>query len=663
VVVENGRYVASNPCPWLKLDVEASSLADRWIQMTYASGLLDPLARPLLRCMLTDGYNDQVIPAALFGRAFWLGRIPKGSREIWLSPTNRCGPFSFRVEELKPTNRGALLWKLFRESPWRAVKCVAARVFGYRELARLQVRRALCATPLDRYHAWRKARSRAFEPAAFDRPGLAPARGPHFRIVVQLARETPAGLSSLFSLLPSQSYRNWTLAVVDAPALDKDAFSGVTPTFVAPQAPAGDAIARLDDDDFVIQAFPDDILPNFALEALVGTIGRDADADVFYDDEDFVDSIGLYCSLRLEPCWSPTFYQSSPDLGAAIAVKAKVIRRKENAQALSRAKDLARLGSKLDLGSCKVRHIGRVLLMRRNAREAQRKPRQFERDGAPTPAPDAPTNPAATIIVPTRDRLDLLKVCIESVKSHTRMATVEMVVVDNGSLEAETKAYLSELREDANCEIIRTPGPFNYSRLCNEATAKSRARFLVFLNNDTKVMEASWLEHLLAFTSRPDVGAVGAKLLYPNGHVQHAGVIIGMDGLAGHFQRGLAAADPGYFGRLCSPHEVSAVTAACLPVEGEKFFAVGGFDEHNPPVDLNDVDLCLRLAERGWRTLCDPTVRLIHQESATRRAKVRLDERCKTQHGYVRARWRDRIQDDPYFHPALSLDTLIAALG
>ena len=225
------------------------------------------------------------------------------------------------------------------------------------------------------------------------------------------------------------------------------------------------------------------------------------------------------------------------------------------------------------------------------------------------------------------------------------------------------RAHLSKLGEEANCKVIRMPEPFNYSRLCNEAAAKSRARFLVFLNNDTEIVEASWLERLLAFASRPDVGAVGAKLLYPKGRVQHAGVLISVDGLAGHFQCGLAASDPGYFGRLCSPHDVGAVTAAFLPVEDEKFFAVGGFDERNLPVDLNDVDLCLRLTERGWRALCDPTVRVIHQESGARRAKVRLDERYKTQHDYFRVGWRDRIQDDPYFHPALSLDTLIAALG
>lgn len=663
VVVENGRNVASSACPWLKLDVDASSLADRWIQITYASGLLDPLARPVLRCVLADGRHDQLMPSALFGRAFWLGRIPKECMEIWISPTNQRGPFSFRVERLQPICRGALLWRLFRQSPWRAAKCLLARIYGHRELARLQVRRALCATPLDRYDAWREARLRPFEPAEFDRPGFASARQPHFRIVVQMEDRAAASLNSLFSLGSVQSYPNWSLAIVGAAVDVKETPSGATPIFVEPEAPALDAIAGLNDDDFVIQMFPEDVLPGFALAALAGAIDRDAGAEVFYGDEDLVDERGVYCAPRFKPDWSPTFYGSSPYLGSAIAIKAKVIRRNENAEGMSRAKSFASLGMKLDLRSCKVRHIRRVLLTRPCMAEASREPAEFERHGPPASARKATMNPLATIIVPTRDRLDLMKVCIESVKAHTRMESAEIVVVDNGSVEAQTKAYLARLAEHTSCRVLSMPGPFNYSRLCNQAASQARAQFLVFLNNDTEVIEASWLERLIALASQSDVGAVGAKLLYPNGRVQHAGVALGIDELAGHFQRGLGASDPGYFGRLGSPHEVSAVTAACLAVEGEKFFAVGGFDEPNLPVDLNDVDLCLRLAERGWKTLCDPTTRLIHHELASRLANIHLDERYKAQHEYFRRRWLEAIRDDPYFHPALSLDTLDAALG
>ena len=663
VVIENGRYVAASSNPWLKLNVDVSSIENRWIRLTYASSLLDPLARPVLRCVLADGHQDQVMPAALFGRAFWLGRVPKGSKDIWLSPTNTPGPFSFRIEDLKRTNRGALLWRLFQENPWRAMKCVWGRALGHRDFARLQVRRTLCATPLSCYDAWRKARLRPFEPDAFDRPALAPARRPHFRIVVQLERKTPAGLNSLITQMAAQCYPHWTLAIVGPPASVKDMPWGVSPVLVDSHAPAGEAIAGLDDDDFVIQIFPDDVLPNYALEAFASAIARDVEVDVFYTDEDRVDRGGVYSSPRLKPDWSPTLYESARRLGGAIAVKAKIIRVQELAGTMSRAADVVDLGAKLDPKICAVRHIRRVLLSRRSSREVRRGPPGLAPRGSPTSAPIVSKKPLATIIIPTRDRVDLLKPCIDSVKVYTSRGSAEILVVDNGSVEAGTKAYFAKFTQNKNCGVLSMPGPFNYSRLCNEAATNARTPFLVFLNNDTEVLEALWLERLLALASRSDVGAVGAKLLYPNSRVQHAGVVIGIDGLAGHFQRGLAAADPGFFARLGSPHEVSAVTAACLAVERTKFLAIGGFDESNLPVDLNDVDLCLRLSERGWRTLCDPTVRLVHHESVTRRANVRLDERYRAQHDYFQARWGDRIRDDPYFHPALSLDTLVAALG
>jgi GT2 family glycosyltransferase len=167
----------------------------------------------------------------------------------------------------------------------------------------------------------------------------------------------------------------------------------------------------------------------------------------------------------------------------------------------------------------------------------------------------------------------------------------------------------------------------------------------------------------LALAGRPDIGAVGAQLFYPDGLIQHAGVVLGIDGGAGHFQRGLGTATAGYFGSLDAPHEVSAVTAACLAVEANKFAEVGGFDEVNLPIEVNDIDLCLRLAERGWKTAIDPRAQLIHHESASRGANALLDERYSAQTAYFRARWASALRDDPYFHPALSLDALDAWLG
>ena len=168
---------------------------------------------------------------------------------------------------------------------------------------------------------------------------------------------------------------------------------------------------------------------------------------------------------------------------------------------------------------------------------------------------------------------------------------------------------------------------------------------------------------MLQFAATADVGAVGAKLYYPDGRLQHGGVVLGLDGFAGHVQRAAAADDPGYLGMLAWPREVAAVTGACLAVEARKFFEVGGFDEARLPIEYNDIDLCLRLAERGYKSVFEPRAQLMHRESASRGGNPRLDSRYAAEHGYFRERWAHRLRDDPYFHPALSLDALEIALG
>ncbi len=169
---------------------------------------------------------------------------------------------------------------------------------------------------------------------------------------------------------------------------------------------------------------------------------------------------------------------------------------------------------------------------------------------------------------------------------------------------------------------------------------------------------------MLEFASRPDVGAVGAKLLFPDLRVQHVGVALGMGGVAGHFGADLHQNDPGWRGVNLYPHEVAAVTGACLMVERRKFEAVGGFDEINLPIELNDIDLCLRLAENGWRSICDSRAALVHHQSASRGgATFRLQKTYAAERAYFIDKWRATIRNDPYFHPALSLYAHTPALG
>ena len=199
--------------------------------------------------------------------------------------------------------------------------------------------------------------------------------------------------------------------------------------------------------------------------------------------------------------------------------------------------------------------------------------------------------------------------------------------------------------------------------MCNAGAREARNPFLLFLNNDVEALGPDWLGRMLEFAARASVGAVGAKLLYPNGRLQHGGVVLGLDGFAGHVQRGVGADDPGYLGALAWPREVTAVTGACLAVEARKFFEVEGFNEAWLPVEYNDIDLCLRLSEAGYVSVFEPRARLMHRESASRGANPWLDSRYASEHGYFRERWAARLRDDPYFHPALSLDALEIALG
>ena len=286
------------------------------------------------------------------------------------------------------------------------------------------------------------------------------------------------------------------------------------------------------------------------------------------------------------------------------------------------------------------------------------------RDPAPLALPASAARPErrqASVIVPTRDRLDLLRACVESLDRFDPGADCELIIVDNGSAGADVLAYLASLERRA--QVLRKPGPFNFSALANSGAQAARYPFLLFLNDDVEALAPDWLGRMLEMAALPGVGAVGAKLLYPDGRLQHGGVVLGLDGASGHIQRLADGDDPGYLGSLVWPREVSAVTGACLAVETGKFFAVGGFDAERLPVEFSDIDLCLRLAERGHVSVFEPRARLMHRESATRGVNLWLDSRYAEEQATFRARWARRLRDDPYFHPALSLDALDIALG
>ncbi|QJR04532.1 glycosyltransferase [Sphingobium yanoikuyae] len=278
------------------------------------------------------------------------------------------------------------------------------------------------------------------------------------------------------------------------------------------------------------------------------------------------------------------------------------------------------------------------------------------------PSPRLPARPIAiahdlpplSVIVPTRNRVDLLRTCLDGVAAaHYPQANV--IVMDNDSDDPETLAYLAAL-DPARHQVLRHSGAFNYSAINNRAAAQAQGRLLCLLNNDIEMTDPHWLAILATQALRPEVGAVGARLLYPDGRIQHAGVVIGVGNAAGHAHRFLRPDEEGYFHRHSLPQFTMAVTAACLVVERDKFMAVDGLNERDFAVAFNDVDFCLRLNKRGWQSLYEPRATLIHHESVSRG----LDRdpvgaaRFAGELAALKRLWQTDEIYDPYHHPALS---------
>jgi len=267
--------------------------------------------------------------------------------------------------------------------------------------------------------------------------------------------------------------------------------------------------------------------------------------------------------------------------------------------------------------------------------------------------------PSVDIIIPTRDRVDLLRTCIESILEKTSYRNYKITVVDNDSREPETKDYYSSLARESRFNLEHFRGEFNYSAINNHAVSRTSGAVVVLLNNDTEVIDGDWLRRLVAQCSRPEVGCVGAKLYYSSGLIQHAGVIIGVKGVAGHAHRFAPRDDDGYCGRLKMSQNVSAVTAACLAVRRVVYEQVAGLDEINLKVAYNDVDFCLRVAEAGYQNIWTPFVELYHHESVSRgsddtSAKAR---RFQSEFDYMKNRWGTHLVTDPAYNPNLAHDS------
>ena len=271
--------------------------------------------------------------------------------------------------------------------------------------------------------------------------------------------------------------------------------------------------------------------------------------------------------------------------------------------------------------------------------------------------------PLVSLIIPTRNGLDVLSVCLASILKKTRYVNYEILIVDNQSDDPKVLAYFVEIQQqDARVRVVQYNHPFNYSAINNFAAEQTKGDIIGLINNDIEVMhqeDRCWLTEMVSHVMRPEVGAVGAKLYYPNGTVQHGGVLTGLGGpdhaVAGHLFVSLTKEDAGYFARGIVTQQLSGVTAACMLVRRDVFDEVGGLDAENLPVAFNDVDFCLKIRKAGYKIIWTPFAELIHHESVSRGKEDTPAKKARAlkEVNFMRNKWGEFLQTDPYYNPNL----------
>ncbi len=265
--------------------------------------------------------------------------------------------------------------------------------------------------------------------------------------------------------------------------------------------------------------------------------------------------------------------------------------------------------------------------------------------------------PLVSVIIPNKDEKETLQTCLEMLEKNTGYHNFEIIIVENNSTTDEIFRYYKELSGNRKIHLLRWGKEFNYSAINNFAVAHAKGEYLLFLNNDVKSINPDWLEEMLGVCQRPEVGGVGAKLIYPDNTIQHAGCVIGMGGIAGHMFVDMPADRTGYLHKASLLQDMSAVTAACLLMKKEVFEQAGGFTEELA-VAFNDVDLCLKVRKNGYLIVYDPYAKLYHMESKTRGAEDSKEKvrRFQTEIEYMRCHWIDILKNgDPCYNKNLSL--------
>lgn len=437
---------------------------------------------------------------------------------------------------------------------------------------------------------------------------------------------------------------------------------------------------------FVALMDHDDVLPEHALFWIADAINTHPDARLIYSDEDKIDADGVRSGPYFKPDWNLDLFYSQ-NMFSHLGVYDTALLRQIGGFRLglegSQDYDLV-LRCIEQIEPRQVVHVPRVLYHWRvhaesTASATDAKPyaqiageralnEHFQRTGVkgraeyvgqgyrarydlPVPAP------LVSLVIPTRNAEALVRQCVESIFALTTYPNYEVILVDNGSDDAAAIAYFHSLSRRPGFKVIRDDSEFNYSALNNKAVAQASGEVIGLINNDIEVISPDWLSEMVSIALQPGVGAVGARLWYPDGTLQHGGVVLGVGGVANHSHKHLPRGHRGYFGRADLIQSFSAVTAACLVVRKDRYESVGGLDEEHLKVAFNDVDFCLRLRESGLRNVWTPYAELFHHESATRGTDVAPEKQARFNRevDYMMKTWGDQLLVDPAYSPNLTL--------
>jgi len=526
------------------------------------------------------------------------------------------------------------------------------------------------------------------------------ARTPLISVAMPVCDPPEAYLREAIASVTGQLYPHWELCIADdastAPhvgALLAEYAAGDPRIRVVRRSERGGIAAAtnsaldLAGGEFVALLDHDDVLPEHALYLVAREIVLHPEADLIYSDEDKLDRKGRRCDPYFKSGWNPDLLLSQNTISHLGVYRTALVRELGGMRSEfdgSQDYDLALRVARASRPGA-IRHIPHVLYHWRQAQgsaalapsekpyaiEAAR--RAVEDDlrcrgiaaevGFAAGAPHhlqvyypLAAEPLVSVVMPTGGHVALLSTCVRGLLERTAYRNLELIILHNTGTRPEVFPYLETLAADPRVTVIDSQGPFNFSRITNLGVAAARGEIVLLLNDDIEVIGPDWLRHMAANALRPEVGAVGAKLLYPNGRVQHGGVVLMAGGIADHLHRGFRRNARGYCGRGLVQQNFSAVTAACLALRREVYNEVGGFDERLR-VAFNDVDFCLRVRERGYLVVWTPLATLYHHESVSRGSdlvKERRDE-FMAEGRLMRERWSAALDADPYFHPNLEL--------